>query len=308
MDPLSDVLSLLRPLSQVSGGLDAGGAWAIRYGRYEGIKCYAVLAGSCWLRVQGVRRPVRMDAGDCFLLPRGCSFVLASTLSVRPVPADEVWANARHGDVLRCGCGSELFLVGSHFDLGREHGAMLLGALPPVIRVREAAARDVLAWSIQRMRQELGERRPGSALMVQHLGNMILVQALRQYLVDENAGGANWLRALGDTQIGAAITAMHEAPERAWTLPQLAKIASMSRSVFALRFHEKVGVTPRAYLTRWRMLLAAERLTTSRDVIATVASSLGYESESAFSLAFKKVLGSSPRRYALRRRASRATE
>jgi AraC-like DNA-binding protein len=71
----------------------------------------------------------------------------------------------------------------------------------------------------------------------------------------------------------------------------------MSRSIFALRFKQKVGTSPMEYLTRWRMLLAADRLTNSRDPISEIAWSLGYESESAFSTAFKRVMGSAPRQY-----------
>ena len=68
----------------------------------------------------------------------------------------------------------------------------------------------------------------------------------------------------------------------------------MSRSVFALRFREKVGTTPMEYLTRWRMLLAADRLKDSSDSLSVIAQSLGYESESAFGKAFRRVMGCSP--------------
>jgi AraC-like DNA-binding protein len=51
------------------------------------------------------------------------------------------------------------------------------------------------------------------------------------------------------------------------------------------------------YLTRWRMLLAGDRLVNSGDPISVIAPSLGYESESAFSTAFKRVIGCSPRQY-----------
>ncbi len=71
----------------------------------------------------------------------------------------------------------------------------------------------------------------------------------------------------------------------------------MSRSIFALRFKETVGATPMEYLTRWRMLLAGDRLKSSDDSISEVASSLGYESESAFGKAFRRVMGCSPRQY-----------
>ena len=71
----------------------------------------------------------------------------------------------------------------------------------------------------------------------------------------------------------------------------------MSRSTFALKFKETVGEAPMEYLTRWRMLLAGDRLANSSDPVSVIALSLGYESESAFSTAFKRVMGCSPRQY-----------
>jgi AraC-like DNA-binding protein len=71
----------------------------------------------------------------------------------------------------------------------------------------------------------------------------------------------------------------------------------MSRSTFALRFKETVGASPIEYLTRWRMLLAGDKLRNSNEPISAIALSLGYESESAFSTAFKRVIGCSPRQY-----------
>jgi AraC-like DNA-binding protein len=97
--------------------------------------------------------------------------------------------------------------------------------------------------------------------------------------------------------MSAAITAMHDDPGRRWTLQALAERAGMSRTTFALKFKETVGASPMDYLTRWRMLVAGERLTTSGDPISVIALSLGYESESAFSTAFKRVMGCSPRQY-----------
>ena len=80
MDPLSDVLSLLKPRSYSSGGFDVGGELSIQFPRHEGIKCYAVVSGQCWLSVEGVPDAVHLKAGDCFLLPRGRPFRLATDL------------------------------------------------------------------------------------------------------------------------------------------------------------------------------------------------------------------------------------
>jgi AraC-like DNA-binding protein len=125
---------------------------------------------------------------------------------------------------------------------------------------------------------------------------MMLVQALRLHLA-EGGAGVGWLFALADKQMSAAINAMHEDPAHRWTLQELAERAHMSRSTFALKFKATVGASPMEYLTRWRMLLAGDRLANSRDPVSVVALTLGYESESAFSTAFKRVMGCSPRQY-----------
>ena len=91
---------------------------------------------------------------------------------------------------------------------------------------------------------------------------------------------------------------MHAEPARRWTLDALASVAGMSRSIFAERFRKRVGETPIAYLTRWRMVVASDRLTRTGDTLGRTARALGYESENSFNTAFKRVMGVSPRRYA----------
>ena len=297
MDPLSDVLSLLKPRSYSSGGFDAGGKWSIQFPRHAGIKCYAVVSGKCWLSVEGVREAVRLKVGDCFLLPSGQPFRLASDMTMAPVDAAAIYSSARHGGIATCNGGGDFFLVGGHFAFDRKHGGVLLGVLPPIVHIRKESDKAALRWCLERMMQELRERQPGGFLVIQHLAHMMLVQALRLHLAAGLRGGVGWLFALADKQMGAAINSMHDDPAHRWTLEELAQRACMSRSTFALRFKETVGASPMEYLTRWRMLLAGDRLLTGSDPISAIALSLGYESESAFSTAFKRVMGRSPRHY-----------
>jgi AraC-like DNA-binding protein len=126
---------------------------------------------------------------------------------------------------------------------------------------------------------------------------MVLVQALRLHLAEGLKGSVGWLFALADRQMSSAINAMHEDPAHPWTLQKLAEHAGMSRSTFAQKFKETVGTSPVEYLTRWRMLVAGDRLVSTSDPISVIALSLGYESESAFSTAFKRIMGCSPRQY-----------
>ncbi|MDX8511359.1 AraC family transcriptional regulator [Mesorhizobium captivum] len=297
MDPLSDVLSLLKPQSNVSAGFDAGGDWSIEFPRNIGIKCYAVVSGQCWLVVEGVPEPVHLTAGDCFLLPGGRPFRMTSDISLTPVGAHAIFPPALAGGVVTYNGGGDVFLVGSRFVLSGRHADILLKMMPPIIHIRREEDKSALRWSVERMMQELSEGQPGGFLVAQHLSHMMLVQALRLHMAEGPNGGVGWLFALADKQMGAAIGAMHEDPAHRWTLQELAERAGMSRSNFALKFKEMVGTSAMEYLTRWRMLLAGERLANSNEHTSVIALSLGYESESAFSTAFKRVMGASPRQY-----------
>lgn len=297
MDPLSDVLSLLKPRSYVSGGFDIAGDWSIQFPRHEGIKCYALVSGACWLTVEDVAEPVRLGPGDCFLLPTGRPFRLTTDLALRPTDARTMLSGPRTGGVRVVGGGGEVFVAGSHFLLDGDQARVLLSGLPPIVHIRQEADRETLRWSMARLGQELREPQPGGALMAQHLAHMMLVQALRLHLAEGARDSVGWLFALADKQMGLAIAALHQDPAHRWTLQALAERVGMSRSSFAKRFKETVGTSPMDYLAHWRMLLAGDRLTHSNDPVSTIAASLGYESESAFSTAFKRRMGCSPRRY-----------
>lgn len=298
MDPLSDVLSLLKPESYMFRGLDAGGHWSIDFPEDDGIKCYALISGQCWLSVEGVSDPVRLGAGDCVLLPKGRALRLASDMTAVPVDAETLFSSAREGGVATLNGGGDFFGIGGYFAFAGSHGDILSGVLPPIVHIQKEADKASLRWCLERLMQELREPQPGGSLIAGHLAQMLLVQALRLHLAEGSKAGVGWLFALADRQMSAAINAMHEDPARRWTLQALAGAAAMSRSTFALRFKETVGESAMDYLTRWRMLLAGDRLTNSRDSISIIAPSLGYESESAFSTAFKRVMKCSPRQYA----------
>lgn len=299
MDALSDVLSLLKPRNYLSAGLEAGGDWAIQFpDQQAAIKCGAVVYGQCWLSVEGVADAVRLDAGDCFLLPRGRPFRLASDLGLPTVDARTIFSPARTGGITTHNGGGDFLLVSSRFALSGDHAGILLRMLPPIVHIRGDSDHSALRWPVERMMQELRQRRPGGFLIVEHLAHMILIEALRLHMGARDSVG--WLFALTDRQIGAAIAAMHEDPAHAWTLHTLAERAGMSRSTFALKFKQTVGASPLDYLTRWRMMLAGDRLMHSGDPVSVIALALGYESESAFSTAFKRVMGCSPRQYSRR--------
>ena len=298
VDPLSDVLSLLKPHTYVAGGFDLRGHWSIEFDPHTGIKCYAVLSGACWLALDGLEEAVRLETGDCVLLPNGRRFRLTNDLALAPIPFARLHTVEWRGGIATLGGGGEALILGGHFAFAGAHADVLLGAMPPVAHLREESDRTDLRWALERMRRELVEARPGGVLIAQHLAHTVLVQALRLYLSGSAGRHVGWLFALADPQLAAAIGAMHAEPGTRWTLPALAAKAGMSRSRFAPAFKTTVGTSPLDYLTRWRMLLAGARLADGAQPVSTIAMSLGYDSDSAFSTAFKRVMGRSPREYA----------
>jgi AraC-like DNA-binding protein len=298
MDPLSEVLALMKPQIYVAGGFAVPGEMAIQFQKHQGIKCYAMLSGQCWLVVEGVSEPVLLHAGDCFLLPRGLPFRLATDLSVEPVLFTDACARLRLISEAPGVTEGSRYIAGGHFALTGGHAEMLLQSLPPIVHIRHEKDRAAMRWSLERMREELSHPQLGGSLIAQQLAYMMLIQALRLHLADTASAGRGWLSALSDKHMSLAITSMHNDPGYPWTLQTLAECVGMSRSVFALHFRETVGATPMEYLTRWRMLLAADRLKNTSDGLSAIAQSLGYESESAFGKAFRRVMGCSPRQYA----------
>lgn len=297
-DPLSDVLSFLKPRTYVAGGYDFGGDWSIQYEMHNGIKCFAVVSGRCWLQVEGHPELILLEAEDCVLLPNGRRFRLAKELALEPIHSSEVPEADWRGGIATVNGGGDTVVLGGHFGFSGEHTAMLLGVMPPIFRLREDRDKEGLRWALDRMRSELAARRPGSALVAQNLAQVLLVEALRLYLAQASGEASGWLFALGDSRLAPAVIAMHADPGRRWTLPLLAEKAGMSRSKFALRFKSITGLSPIDYLLRWRMLLACDRLSAGREPISVIALSLGYLSDAAFSAAFKRVTGQSPRKYA----------
>ena len=295
MDPLSDVLSVIKPVNYFAGGLTAGGEWLLTFPEYKGIKCYAIVEGNCRLAVEN-NPSVPLQQGDCVVLPHGKPFLLGSDLALRPVDARTLISTRRYNGVVSCGSGEGFFLAGGHFLLEGD-ARILLNLHPPMVLLHGDGEKEAMRWHIERLAEELRVPKPGGSLIAQQIAYSMLVQVLRLYLGEAQNHRAGWLFALSDKQISSSLELMHGDPARRWTVLELAKAAGMSRTTFSETFKARVGVPPLEYLTRWRMRLAGERLLHSNQGVGAIAPAVGYESESAFSAAFKRVMGSSPRSY-----------
>ncbi|WP_256976174.1 AraC family transcriptional regulator [Streptomyces sp. CS113] len=267
------------------------------------MKFNAVRRGSCLLEVEGAVESFALSAGDCYLLTRPNGFVLRSAPGVPPADAETVFAQADDG-IARAGGGDEVFLLGGSFSFGSRARELLLDGLPPVIHVAAGTpqARTV-EWALDEIDRELRHRAAGSTLVAENLAVVMLVHVLRVHLARTPLAAPGWLAGLADPVVAAALAAVHGDPARAWTVAELARAGSVSRSTLAARFKQAVGQGPSEYLTSWRIELAARRLLDDGETLSSVARAVGYGSESALSTAFKRVTGLSPRDYRRRVRS-----
>jgi len=305
VDPLADVFGLLDVRSAKCARLEADAPWAIAFDGYRHVKLGAVLRGECVISLDGVPGEHRLGPGDCYLLGNGRPYRLASGPGVRAAPSAEVFAGFIPGTVVRVGEGRDVTVVGSGFEFDAANAAVLTDVLPALVHVpADSPHAGAIRTALQMLGPETASPGLASSVITERLAHILLIQVLRAHIAAEGAHGGAWLTALADPQIGAALTLIHQNPAHDWTVADLAAKAGMSRSSFAARFSELVGVPPLEYVARWRMRAAARDLRYSDKKIATIAAAAGYASESAFSHAFKRALGSSPGRYRAERRAA----
>ena len=188
--------------------------------------------------------------------------------------------------------GADFVCAHLSFEGGASHP--LAASLPDVVCLPLdgiAGAAPVLTLLFE----EAFAQRCGRGALIERLIEVVMIQVLRE-LMERGEVNGGLLAGLGHPRLRHALVAMHEAPQRDWTLEDLASAAGMSRSAFAAAFREQLGLTPGQYLQGWRVRLAQKALRRDR-ALKVIASDVGYGSEAALSRAFKAQLGVSPRQW-----------
>jgi AraC-like DNA-binding protein len=297
MDPLSDIVALLRPRAAIAKPISWRGRWGVRYRAYDAPGFTLVLTGEAWVAL-GDREPLRIAEGDFLLLPTTPAFSLYSEPGVACIPAEPLAEAVRHGEQ---DGAPDFAALGGSFSIESVNAQLLLTLLPDAIFIRASAGRGTrFGRMIELLSEECMADHPGKELVIQRLLEMLLVEALRWDVGGDTAASANLLNGLRDPAMARALRAIHEDVRTRWTVAELAGIAGMSRSGFAARFNEVVGCAPIEYLARWRIAIAKQALLSGAKSLDRIADEIGYESASAFSTAFSKRLGCSPGRFARR--------
>jgi AraC-like DNA-binding protein len=297
-DPLSEVITLLRPSTVFSKGISGAGRWGVRYSAFGQPSFSAVLEGRCLLAVDG-EDVITLEAGDFVLLPATPGFTMSGFEPVAPVPIDPKVSSVQTGEVRHGtrGGAPDVRLLGGYFVFDSPDAALLVSLLPALVHVRGAERLSVL---VRLVAEESSERRAGRDLVLSRLVEVLLIEALRSAPGEDAPPGL--LRGLADAHLASAMRQMHGQLARSWTVAQLAKTAALSRSAFFERFTRTVGLPPMEYLLAWRMAVAKDLLRRQDCGLDEVAERVGYGSASTFSTAFSRHVGQPPGRF--RRRPS----
>ncbi len=184
---------------------------------------------------------------------------------------------------------AELVCATLHFDGGASNPLTL--ALPDYI-VQPLRELPGLTGSLDWLFAEAFGEECGRDVVLNRLFELMLIQLLR-HLIANRSITSGMMAGLANPRLSRSLTAMHNDPQRTWSVADLATLASMSRASFAAHFRQVVGMTPAEYLTDWRIGLTQKRLREGRP-IAVIAGEVGYESPSALARTFRRKVGSSP--------------
>ncbi|MDD9945619.1 MAG: AraC family transcriptional regulator [Myxococcales bacterium] len=313
MDPLSDVLKTIK----LSGVVFLRAQLRDQYGvemppptlshpslrpptpDHRLVMFHIVREGQGYVEVEGFE-PRQIRDGDLIIILDDLVHSVVDVPGRATVPSASIVAeftktaappevNLGRGDVsMRLVCGMLQFV---------ERGiSPLFSALPPYLLIPqdEGPSTVWLKTSIAHLITEAESGRPGSETLLSRLTELIFVETIRTYIDRLPESERGWLAALKDPLVGAAVRHMHERPQHAWTVAELARRVGASRSAFSARFTELLEVSPITYLYRWRIRQATNLLDDTQLSIPEIAAQVGYESESAFSRAFKREMGSPP--------------
>jgi AraC-like DNA-binding protein len=246
---------------------------------------------------------IHLQPGDIVIFPHGHAHHMSSGFEgKRPFPNYGITAKIKARDLspLHAGGGGAVsrFVCG-YMTCDPYLSRPILSGLPPVFKVNIRADRSGhwLENSILHLVEEAASGRVGSEAMLAKLSEALFVDALRRYVSTLSEQERGWLAGARDPIVGKGLGLLHGRVTHPWTIQALADEVGISRSALVDRFTKYLSEPPMAYLTRWRLQLAARSLERTSRGVADIAADVGYESEAAFNRAFKRQFGQPPGRY-----------
>ena len=303
MDALSDVLSTVHFKGTIFCQAEFTAPWGLSSGNFPGHTGFLMMVrGSCLMEVPG-KPALALAAGDLLLAPKGHGYTIKDAESSTAITMEDAFnqfctGSSQNKQIKLGGGGTAATIIMGCFEFDTSADNPLINALPEILFVKaeQLSSEPWLETTFRFLAAETASDKQGSAIVVSRLTDLLFIQAIRAHIsqVKECPTTPGWLRAIGDAQIGQALNLIHEKSEAPWTVASLAAAVNMSRSSFASRFAELLGVGPLEYITSWRMQKAQELLRQNNMSLGDISVMSGYQSEPAFRKAFKRVIGEAP--------------
>jgi AraC-like DNA-binding protein len=308
VDPLSDLLRVVRLYGAFFFEVEAAGSWSldsvpveeltprIMPGAEHLIYYHVLTRGRCYAGLKGEEQ-VELAPGDVVVFPHGDAHIMSSGQGIRVGPGPHVHTSSstRYSQTVVLGDKEtrDVALVCGFLGCDRRPFNPLLAALPHRMHIRGASTAWVDTFT-RRLTEEARLGLPGADSVLTRLAELMFIEVLRRYLDDLPPGQTGWLAGLRDEVVARVLRLIHGRPAHRWTLDELARDSASSRSNVAKQFAALVGQPPMQYLMQWRMQIATNLLTQSGAKVAAIGAQVGYDSEAAFSRAFKKATGLAP--------------
>jgi AraC-like DNA-binding protein len=313
VDVLSEVLRVVRLQGALFYNGEFSAPWSVyaassggiarHFGTHtERVIVYHLLTeGRASVRLENGNR-LNLEAGDIVMIPHGDKHVLENGPPTRTIDDSEhlvevlsqglkLWRVGGGGEVTKFVCG--------YMACEPRLSQVFLSGLPPVFKVsiRNDASGRWLENSIRFSVEQAGVPHAGGEAVLAKLSEVLFVETLRLYIARLPPEQTGWLAGARDAEVGKTLALMHRNPAQPWTIATLAQEAGVSRSVLAERFRHYLRESPMAYLTRWRLQLGAQMLSSTNYPVAQIAAEVSYESEAAFNRAFKRHFTVPPARF-----------
>ncbi len=303
MNVLDDVIDTLDLRGALYFRTDFSPPWSVTVPDYkQATRFHLVIQGRCHITLASGESTV-LGPGDLVLIPRGRCHVLADSPGREAPPLESLLKDVDYD-------GSGVFVVGAgdpqaatqmlcgHYTFRNEADHPLLRALPEYL-VISAATRASQPWLDDILRliaRRVFAEQTGSAAVVTRLSEIVFIELLR-IGIGQSGDLDTVFGAFSDRHIGGALELIHRYPARSWSVESLAVEVGMSRSRFAERFSNLLGVGPMAYLADWRLQKSLALLDGTRASVQQIARQTGYRSPAAFSRAFAARFGRPPSDY-----------
>ncbi len=278
--------------------------WSLRIQDRAPLTVVSMIRGTAWIMTDAAgSKPRQVSAGDIAIFRGPDPYTVADDPATAPQifidpgnitkTADgEILCETLSLGVRQWGTdadGATLMVTGTYESAGAA-SQRLLRALPPVIILQRG---DFDTRLLDILVDEATKDEPAQGVVLDRLLDMVLIAALRAWFARNDAPA--WYHAYSDPLVGKALRLLQHNPAHGWTVASLAEAVGVSRAALARRFTDLVGEPPMAFLTEWRLALAADLLQESDATIESIARQVGYGSAFALSTAFKRHFGVSPR-------------